>query len=1287
MLEAQNGGEASRSTNDTPAGHLLLTDVVMPRINRPALFQRLLAMRERMKALYMSGYADAKETQMASSSGTCRVLLYGGVSSLLAVQALACGDDAETARPAIDASSAGATLTVDPGLICRDQLATTVTLHGEHFTAIAGDPPQRPSMTLPTVTFSRGHELDGDEVGSPEQVVYSGDPEADPTNALDEQGDPIEVNGRPLLQWQSEQEMSVLVTQSLVLGPNPEGDDARERGSLLTGIWDVGVQNPKGQSADALGVLAVVERPKLEELEPAIVCLDQGPRTLSLRGRTLLRNAGAGAQLAIEGMDVRVELELSDCTAIDRDGLDAELCKRASATLVEGSVPPGYPALTLENRETAACKSEEELSLRVVPGPVIVEVIDALACVEQRARTFVIKGQHFLRLDGTTLPRVSVGDREFAVMAMECDAALPAGEHTVEQCSSLTIAVKPGELDAGVYDVTVVNPDNLAYPDDGGPQGCSNIASNALRIAPPPSIDEAQPSYVCLDDADRERRVHGSDFLTVDGVVPSVEVDGAVLPTSAIATEDCDAMGADVSDLQVDRCSTLVLRVGQDDVDTGNPVLKITNPSPAGCDVEAINAWTVLPPPRVKLTAPQPICNRQGDRVIALAGNAFVDLAGAPPTVMIGDVAATSVAVVDASCTPIAGRGGARLCTELTATVPAGSLSAGLYDVAVSNAEAAGCRTQQSVTLAVVDAPAVATVAPDPICLAQGAVGVTITGTSFVRIGTAQPTVAVGGVAASNAAVTDSTCTPVPGASDAVACTELTATLAMDALAVDTSDRVVITNPEPAGCASHEALDLQVVAPPQIASLAANVCTGGGRVSISGANLTGLSAHLVDPDTQVAIEALDTVVDATGTQATIRFSSVVAPDTYQLVITSTSGCTTTAAQSVVATPGPVLFAVDPQVGYDGAALRATLYASGLTAVPAGVVLTPHGRAGAPDQHALTSVLWPDGSDNEVGATIPAGVPAGSYDVTLDFTSGCDPVLAQGLRVDADTTLGLTSPALSPRFGEQHSAVAVALSAEPNAALAAGEVNFRATPRAYLWSAALSTAQPLGAVAFDSQERLTAIVPDTLTAGSYDLLVLNPDGSVGFQADAYEATAVAPPVIYGLTPAHLDNDTARPITIAGAGFVNPAADMEVTLECLSPGASEPTAVGPLAIDGASSTSSLVATVPAGVAHGSVCVVRVTNTTNATWAEFSTVAISDPASELPEFQSGPALVEARRAAAGAIARATRTARFVYAIGGDDGDAAHAKASVEAAALGRFGDPGAFRKLTTTLSVPVT
>lgn len=70
VLEASNAGEALLICEQHPGDiHLMLTDLIMPRMLGPELAARLKSLRPRMKVLYMSGYADPRIRDSQASEG------------------------------------------------------------------------------------------------------------------------------------------------------------------------------------------------------------------------------------------------------------------------------------------------------------------------------------------------------------------------------------------------------------------------------------------------------------------------------------------------------------------------------------------------------------------------------------------------------------------------------------------------------------------------------------------------------------------------------------------------------------------------------------------------------------------------------------------------------------------------------------------------------------------------------------------------------------------------------------------------------------------------------------------------------------------------------------------------------------------------------------------------------------------------------------------------------------------------------------------------------------------
>jgi hypothetical protein len=185
----------------------------------------------------------------------------------------------------------------------------------------------------------------------------------------------------------------------------------------------------------------------------------------------------------------------------------------------------------------------------------------------------------------------------------------------------------------------------------------------------------------------------------------------------------------------------------------------------------------------------------------------------------------------------------------------------------------------------------------------------------------------------------------------------------------------------------------------------------------------------------------------------------------------------------------------------------------------------------------------------------------------------------------------------------------------------------------------------------SPEVLSAEVPEGLDAGVYDIVVVNPDETVGVLEDGFTITINPPPSVTSITPGVVpNNDSSIDLTITGADFRG-APTPEVVLICIN-GAGMSLADQTMTVAGWNPTSidgTMDGTDYAGPAN---CIVKVTNTDDNTSAEYSSLVVVTPEENLTGFTLGPDMESPRRGL-GAVSGATSQAsRFVYAIAGDDG-----------------------------------
>jgi hypothetical protein len=918
----------------------------------------------------------------------------------------------------------------------------------------------------------------------------------------------------------------------------------------------------------------------------------------------------------------------------------------------------------------------------VDPQAVCVEQIDSKVTVSGTGMSPLPKdvmNNPYLALPGVSL--VPSQDLLGAAMtgspvAIPDDPRNPTTSHVrwIDQQQMIFDVYPDLKLQTGLYTVRIANAN-----------GHAGEWKDALLGVPRPTTQKIVPDVLCTGKASTFT-IRGT-FIRNGTTLPTVEATakGAATPVKLTPSglDKCTKLPG-TSGLESCTELTVALEAGTLPITQGelytNYTILVRNPSPVQCWSTDTLVLTMVPPATLEKIEPEVVCTAQGQNALKLTGRGFLNVDGKGPTVIFTGPTTKSYTTTAVGCTKVVGpvnESSVELCTELDLTLAKDDLKEGSYTISVQNPAPADCVSTTSLAFAVVPPPKLTAIKPASICQeATTPQTFVLEGTGFLSItaatGTSNPTVTVAG---KDFAGTPAGCTTIAGLVAKVqTCTQLSFTIPPGTLTTLGSYDVTVKNPKPADCSSAVAdgVKLTVAPKPTLTGVVpSKLCVGGGSIVLTGTSFSEGATVTVNgvPAAQVKVDS--------STQITATFSAGTLSEggPYDVSVGS-AGCSVTLAAAVTVTPGPQLFFADPPVVYDGITTQVTLYGSGISGSVTVAMVSSTGVSTT--LNAAPSATNP----NRILVTVPVNTAAGEYDLQLQDSTSCPAVLAKAFKVVDQITLNLTK--LVPGFG--HNAKSTAVTAYSDGTTGGG---LKAVPRLYLNAAAGTQATGLQAVAFLDAAHVTAVVPKGLPEGTYDLIAVNPDGGVGLLKNAFKAMAVAPPTIAGLSPESISSQNPVSVTVTGQSFGGGAV---VQLRCFTAGSTTEADVSP-AITGSGATSitftadpaALCSTGAACLVPNTICVVRVTNA-DGSFDEISSLVVTNPSQKLSAFVNGPSLTTGRRALVAAAARVNNAARFLYAIGGDDGATTPVLFdSVEVAPVDLYGTPSAFFTQTYKLATP--
>jgi hypothetical protein len=395
--------------------------------------------------------------------------------------------------------------------------------------------------------------------------------------------------------------------------------------------------------------------------------------------------------------------------------------------------------------------------------------------------------------------------------------------------------------------------------------------------------------------------------------------------------------------------------------------------------------------------------------------------------------------------------------------------------------------------------PVLSNVAPSPVCDAQNAITITLTGTGFspeVQNGlTSSPFVVLPSV---NLISASGTVTPVPEAGISFPDTtgdSLTVVVPAMLVPPGTYGVEVI---DPNTNSSTLAASLVIDPPPTLTAVAPNTGDVGATVTVT---LTGTGfkpGMTVTLDATPPVAGTNVTVSPDGTSAMVTFNLTgVAPGTYSITVSIDGGtCTATLMNAFTVGAEFTITGIDPPFGCMCSDTNVTISSAGAFVSTPSVQMVLHGTTTPITQLKRVAFV----NANTITAVVPAGLPLGTYDVTVinPPSVGTFGTLVNGFRVVSmpPPTVSDVVPGRAP--------------AATSTNLDIYGTNFRATATVTFIDTAGNTAATAGTVNVVTAGHITATITtpangtylvrvtdtDEMTFGDWSAFIVGPEGSSG-----------------------------------------------------------------------------------------------------------------------------------------------------------------------------------------------